>query len=427
MTMPGDDMYRLMAELYPLCRSITGEGLRQTLRVLGRSIPLQLKEVASGTPVLDWTVPKEWNIRDAYVKSSRGERVVDFATHNLHVMSYSVPVKTRMSLADLKLRLFSLPDHPDWIPYRTSYYKEDWAFCISHKQLLALEDDIYEVCIDSRLEHGSLTYGECYLAGESTEEVLVSTHACHPSLANDNLSGLAVATFLARCLSTMPRRYSYRFLFVPGTIGAITWLALNESVLHRIKHGLVVTGVGDAGHITYKKSRRGNADIDRAVLHVLKHSGSPYEIQEFIPYGYDERQYCSPGFNLPVGCLMRTPFGQYPQYHTSADNLDLVQPQLLADSLNTCVQIVDVLEHDRRFLNLKPKAEPQLGRRGLYDAIGGQSDTKQLQLALLWVLNLSDGQSSLLDIAARADLPFDVVLRAATRLATAGLLEELDV
>lgn len=425
LTTSGTDMYRLMAELYPVCRSITGEGLRQTLRVLGQLIPLQVTEVASGTQVFDWTVPKEWNIRDAYVKSSRGERVVDFAAHNLHVMSYSVPIHTRMSLVDLKPRLLSLPNHPDWIPYRTSYYREDWAFCLTHKQLLALKDDNYEVCIDSSLEQGSLTYGECYLPGKSSEEVLISTHTCHPSLANDNLSGIAVAAFLARHLGGRTRHYSYRFLFIPGTIGAVTWLALNESALPRIRHGLVITGVGDGGHTTYKKSRRGDADIDRAAEHVLKHSGSPYEIQDFIPYGYDERQYCSPGFNLPVGCMMRTPFGRYPQYHTSADNLDLVQPRSLSDSLSKCAQIVDVLEHDRRFLNLNPKAEPQLGKRGLYETIGGESDTKVFQLALLWVLNLSDGGSSLLDIAARADLPFDVVRRAAGKLVTAGLLEEL--
>jgi aminopeptidase-like protein len=425
LTQCGGDMYRLMAQLYPLCRSITGDGLRQTLTLLGEAIPIQLKEVSSGTQVFDWTVPKEWNIRDAYVKSSGGERVVDFTAHNLHVMSYSVPVNTRMSLTELQARLYSLPDHPDWIPYRTSYYKEDWAFCVSHKQLVALEDDIYEVYIDSQLEQGSLTYGECYLPGENSEEVLISTHVCHPSLANDNLSGIAVATFLAQRLRKATRRYSYRFLFIPGTIGAITWLALNESVLPRIKNGLVITGVGDAGHTTYKKSRRGDAEIDRAVLHVLKHSGAPYEIQEFIPYGYDERQYCSPGLNLPVGCLMRTPFGRYPEYHTSADNLEFVRPESLADSLSTCIQILDILESNRRFLNLNPKCEPQLGRRGLYDVVGGQSDTKMLQLALLWVLNLSDGGATLLDIAAKADLPFDVIRRAAEKLAAADLLKEL--
>ena len=418
-------MHRLMAELYPICRSITGDGLRETLRIISRYVPLQLHEIPSGKRVLDWTVPKEWNIRDAYVKDSRGERVVDFRKHNLHVMSYSVPVHATMPLAELRSHLVSVPEHPDWIPYRTSYYREDWAFCLSEKQLRALEDDTYEVCIDSSLEDGSLTYAECYLPGESDDEVLISAHACHPSLANDNLSGLSVATFLARELSRRPRRYSYRFLFIPGTIGSIAWLALNEVGLPRVKHGLVITGVGDSGHTTYKKSRRGDAGIDRAVQHVLKHSGSPYEVQEFIPYGYDERQYCSPAFNLPVGCFARTPFGRYPEYHTSADNLDFVRPQSLADSFDKCVRVVDVLEHDRRYLNLSPKGEPHLGRRGLYGSVGGQSDAKTFQLALLWVLNYSDGESTLLDIAERAGLPFEVIRSAAEALERVDLLKAL--
>ncbi len=418
-------MHRLMAELYPICRSITGDGLRETLRIIARYIPLQLHEVPSGTRVLDWAVPREWNIRDAYVKDGRGERVIDFRTHNLHVMSYSVPVRATMSLADLKPHLVSLPEHPDWIPYRTSYYREDWAFCLSHNQLLALEDGTYEVCIDSSLEDGSLTYAECYLPGESDDEVLISAHACHPSLANDNLSGLSVATFLAQHLSRTPRRYSYRFLFIPGTIGSIAWLALNEAVLPRLKHGLVVTGAGDSGHTTYKKTRRGNAEIDRAVQHVLGHSGLPHEVQEFIPYGYDERQYCSPGFNLPVGCFARTPFGRYPEYHTSADNLDFVRPQSLADSFDKCVRVIDVLERNRRYLNLSPKGEPHLGRRGLYGSVGGQSDSKTFQLALLWVLNYSDGDSALLDIAERAELPFEVIRSAAEALERVGLLKAL--
>jgi aminopeptidase-like protein len=289
-----------------------------------------------------------------------------------------------------------------------------------------MKDDLYEVCIESSLEDGSLTYGECILPGESSDETLISVHACHPSLANDNLSGLAVAAFLAKHLSLRPRRYSYRFLFIPGTIGSITWLAMNAAVLPRLKHGLVIAGVGDSGRrTTYKKTRRGDAEIDRAAQHVLKHSGSPYEIQEFTPYGYDERQYCSPGFNLPVGCLARTPYGRYPEYHTSADNLDLVHPASLADSFDKCVRILDLLERNRRYVNLSPKGEPHLGRRGLYDSVGGQSDGKTFQLALLWVLNLSDGSAALLDIAERADLPFDVICAAADALACVGLLEEL--
>jgi len=326
-------MYGLIAELYPICRSITGDGLRQTLRQLQSRIPLELREVPTGTQVFDWAVPKEWNVREAYVKNSRDQRVIDFQKSNLHIVNYSMPVNRRMSLAELKGHLFTLPEHPDWVPYRTSYYKESWGFCLTQRELEALKDEEYEVFIDSSLEAGHLTYGECFLPGESGDEVLISTHVCHPSLCNDNLSGIALSVALAQTIASVPHRYSYRFLFIPGTIGAITWLARNEDKLGFIKHGLVLTGIGDSGNLHYKKSRRGTAEIDRAFAHVLQHSGKQHRILEFSPYGYDERQYCSPGINLPVGRLSRTPHGTFPEYHTSADNLEFVHPDQLADAL----------------------------------------------------------------------------------------------
>ena len=420
----GHEMHQLMAELYPICRSITGNGFRETLTILQRYIALEKHEVPSGTQVFDWTVPKEWNIRDAYVKNRQGERVIDFQKSNLHVLNYSVPVKATMSLAELKPHLFSMPEHPDWIPYRTSYYAERWGFCVSHKQLLSLPNDDYEVCIESTLQDGQLTYGEFYLPGKSREEILFSCHACHPSLGNDNLSGIALTTFLAKHLNGAARRYSYRFLFIPGTIGSITWLSRNESKVANIKHGLVISCVGDAGHSTYKKSRRGDAEIDRAVAHVLKQSGQPYEVLDFSPYGYDERQYCSPGFDLPVGCFTRTPNGCYPEYHSSADDLEFVKPASLADSFAKCLAVLDVLEGNKTHTNVHPKCEPQLGRRGLYQTIGGHSDVRQFEMAMLWVLNLSDGRHSLLDIAERADLDFHLISRAADALAEKGLLRE---
>ena len=421
----GIDMHRLVAELYPICRSITGNGVRRTLDIIGRSIQLDIHEVPSGTPVFDWTVPPEWNIRDACVKNSNGDRIIDFQQCNLHVVNYSVPVQARMSRAELATHLFSLPDQPDVIPYRTTYYERNWGFCVSHRQLLALPDDEYDVSIDSSLEPGSLTYGECFLPGLVPDEILISCHVCHPSLCNDNLSGIALATYLARHLSTRPHRYSYRFLFIPGTIGAITWLALNEAGVSRIKHGVVLTGVGDAGKVTYKKSRRGDAEVDRVFVHVLRHSGDDFGVQEFSPYGYDERQYCSPGFDLPVGSLMRTPFGRYPEYHTSADNLDFVRPQFLADSFTKCAAGLAVLDANGRYVNQNPKCEPQLGRRGLYDAIGGRSDAKARQMAMLWVLNFSDGSQSLLDIAERAGTPFEAIREAADLLLEHRLLAEV--
>jgi aminopeptidase-like protein len=421
----GADMYRLISDLYPICRSITGNGFRETLEIIGKQIPLEVHEVPSGTQVFDWTVPQEWNIRDAYIKNSKGERVVDFRASNLHVVSYSGPVQARMSRAQLIEHLFSDPDHPDWIPYRTSYYNAAWGFCVSHRQLQDLLEGEYEVLIDSTLGPGHLTYGECFIKGKIPEEVLLSCHACHPSLCNDNLSGVALATFLARHLSSGQHRYSYRFLFIPGTIGSISWLALNEADVSRIRHGLVLTGVGDSGQVTYKKSRRGDAEVDRAAMHVLRHSGDEFGIEEFSPYGYDERQYCSPAFNLPVGCLMRTPHGRYPQYHSSADNLDFVKPAALADSFTKALAIISTLEGNARFLNVHGKGEPQLGRRGLYEAMGGGPEGKARQMALLWVLNQSDGSRSLLDIAEQSNIRFEAIREAADLLLQHGLLREI--
>jgi aminopeptidase-like protein len=420
----GVELHRLTADLYPICRSITGEGLRETLRAVGRLIPLTLREVPTGTQVFDWTVPKEWNIRDAYVKNSRGERVIDFQSSNLHVVNYSVPVRQKMQLAELKPHLFTLSDRPDWIPYRTSYYKEDWGFCLSQRQLELLPEDEYEVVIDSTLQAGCLTYGECFLQGELPDEIIVSTHCCHPSMCNDNLSGIAVAAFLAKHLSLRPRRYSYRFLFIPGTIGAITWLALNEEKISRIRHGLVLTGLGDSGKLHYKKSRRGDAEIDRAAAHVLHQAPYDHQILDFSPYGYDERQFCSPGINLPVGRLSRSPHGTFPEYHTSADNLDFVHPEKLKESFDACLQILNLLDRNGTFLNLNSKCEPQLGKRGLYAMVGGRADAGVREMAMLWVLNLSGGNHSLLDISERSSLSFDSICEAAEALQEKGLLRE---
>jgi aminopeptidase-like protein len=423
-TTVGEELHELVADLYPICRSITGDGLRETLRRIGAYVPLEVHEIPSGTQVFDWTVPREWNIRDAFVMDALGEKVIDFGACNLHVVGYSTPIRTRMPFAELKEHLATIPDHPDWIPYRTSYYREAWGFCLSHNSLLGLEDGEYEVCIDSTLEDGHLSYGEYYVPGEREDEVLISTHVCHPSLANDNLSGIAVATFLARAVTELPRRLSYRFLFVPGTIGAIAWLSTNQAGASRIKHGLVLTGVGDPGSPTYKRSRRGNADIDRAVEHVLARSGDDFQVIDFSPYGYDERQYCSPGFDLPVGCFMRTPWGRYPEYHTSADNLDFVRPDALADSLEKVLAALSVIDRNATYVSLNPYCEPQLGRRGLYRSAGGLKDESVRELALLWVLNLSDSRHSLLDIAERSGLEFDAVRAAADALLDSGLLEE---
>ncbi len=417
-------MYRFMEELYPICRSITGEGTRETLRRIARHIPIDINEVPTGTPAFDWIVPKEWNIRDAYIKNKAGVRVIDFRESNLHVLNYSTPFRGKVSLETLHNHLFTLPDQPDRIPYRTSYYKESWGFCTSQNQWEALQDPEYEVCIDADLKEGSLTYGECLVQGSTNEEVLLSCHICHPSLCNDNLSGIALATCLAMRIRKMKPRYSYRFLFIPGTIGAIVWLSRNENITPKIRHGLVIACVGDPGKPTYKKSRKGNAEIDRAVIHVLRSRGTDFSVREFTPFGYDERQFCSPGFDLPVGSLTRTPHGDYPEYHTSADDLDLVRPEKLVDTLSIYLDVIEILETNSVYVNLCQKCEPQLGRRGLYRALGGYPDAGKIEMALLWMLNMSDGRHSLLDIAERSKLAYREIYNAAKLLVKHDLMKE---
>jgi len=414
-------MHALVSELYPICRSITGDGVRRTLAIIGEHIPITTTEVPSGSPAFDWVVPREWNIRDAYIKNARGERVVDFQRSNLHVLNYSTPIDRQVPLAELRQHLFQDSAHPECIPYRTSYYAENWGFCVTRQQFESLNEPEYEVHIDSSLTDGSLTYGECVLPGTVGEEVLISCHVCHPSLANDNLSGITVAVHLAKWLQAQPRRLSYRLLFAPGTIGAITWLSRNREIASRIGHGLVLTCVGDPGSFHYKKSRRGDTEIDRAVVHLLKARGIAHEIRPFHPYGYDERQYCSPGFNLAVGCLMRSAWGEFPEYHTSADNVDFVTASALAETLDVCAGVVDVLERNATYRSLNPYCEPALGRRGLYRSTGGAGIGDE-NLARLWILNLADGNHTLLDVAERSGMPFALLADCANELEQHRLL-----
>jgi aminopeptidase-like protein len=422
----GDKMYELMEELYPICRSITGEGFRKSLRILKNLIPLEMNSIASGTQAFDWTVPNEWNIKDAYVENSKGERIIDFQKSNLHIVSYSIPVDRMMPLKEVQKHLHTIPEHPDWIPYRTSYYNQSWGFCLSHNDYIHLKEDDYYVVIDSTLKPGYLNYGELFISGQTDNEVLITTHACHPSLCNDNLSGISLTTYLAKYLVELPLRYSYRFLFIPGGIGSIVWLSRNEDKVSRIKHGLVVTCVGDSGSFTYKKTRQGNAEIDRAVLHLLQASGKEYQVKDFSPYGYDERNFGSPAFDLPVGSLTRSTYSQYPQYHSSADNFDLVNAENLSGSLEMYLRVINIIENNRTYLNLFPKGEVQLGRRGLYGKMGGLQNRPSFELPLLWVLNLSDGEHSLLDICERTELSFDKVQYAADILIKHDLLKELN-
>jgi aminopeptidase-like protein len=421
-------MLELMHELYPICRSLTGGGVRETLRIVSELLPLEINEVPTGTEIFDWTVPPEWNVRDAYIADANGRRIVDFCESNLHVVGYSIPMRATMTGRELEPMLHSLPDHPDWVPARTAYWAKTWGFCLSARRRAELEDDeLYEVVVDSTLEEGHLTYAECLLPGELEDEILLSTYICHPSLCNDNLSGIALLTFLGRALGERERRYSYRLLFSPGTIGPLAWLSRNLKVVSRVVAGLTVSCVGDPGPLHYKRSRRGHASVDRCAEHVLHHSRPGSIVEDFVPWGADERQFCSPGFDLPVGTLTRTPQGLFPEYHTSADDFALVRSESLVDSLETALEILAVLEHDRTYRNLKPYGEPQLGSRGLYREIsdGAPREEEIVQRARLWVLNQSDGSRSLLDVAERADLPFAAVSAAAAELIAAGLLEEV--
>lgn len=422
----GDEggMYELLQRLFPICRSITGEGLRQSLNILQGFVPLQLIEVPTGTQVYDWTVPQEWNVRQAWVRDERGNKVIDFQNHNLHLINYSRPIHTRLSLTDLRPHLHSLPSTPDAIPYRTSYYQEQWGFCLSQQQLDALEEGQYEVFIDATLSQGAMTLGELHIPGESQDEVLFSSHICHPSLANDNLSGVVVAVMLARHILSLPaRRFSYRFLWMPGTIGAIAWLAMHEHIVPRIRYGLVLSGLGDMGEFHYKQSRRGNASTDQVMAYVLNAKGYGKNILPFSPYGYDERQYCSPGLNLPMGCFSRSVWGTYPQYHTSHDNIHFVRPLALQESLETLVQVVEVIEGNYVPINVVPKCEPQLGKRGLYDSLTDSTD----RMSLLWLLNLSDGSQTLLDIAQKTGIEFQKLLVLGELLGRHTLLEKRNI
>ena len=413
--------------LFPVCRSITGDGLRQTLQYIKDFVPLMITEVASGTPVLDWTVPPEWLVRHAQITTLDGVSVVNFERNNLHLMQYSEGVNAVLSREDLDKHLHSLPGQPDLVPYRTSYYARTWGFCLSHRARELLAEPAYRVVIDTTIRPGIMNYGELLLPGETDDEVLISAHCCHPSLANDNLSGIAVAIELARYLQMRHRRLSYRFLFAPGTIGAIAWLHFNRQTVSKIRHGLVLACLGDDGRPSYKKSRRGTALIDRYMEHILHSEGHGDRVLPFEPIGYDERQFCSPGFNLPVGCFSRSPAGTFPEYHTSADNLDFVKPSALSDSLRLVKRVVDIIENDEKWRNLSPYGEPRFGPRGLYatpDSSGNAGGFDQM--ALMWVLNLSDGNHSLFDIAERSGKAIPSILAAAQRLREAGLLERVE-
>jgi aminopeptidase-like protein len=411
----------LVRQMYPLCRSLTGNGVRATLDLIEDWVPLQRLEIPTGTALFDWEVPREWNIRDAYIADASGRRVVDFHSHNLHVVNYSCPVRTTLTLDELQPHLHSLPDQPDRIPYRTTYWREQWGFCLRHRDRERLAPGSYEVVVDSTLAPGSMTLAEVAIPGSGAEEAIVYTHTCHPSLANDNLTGIVVAAALARAMQGETPRLTWRFVFGPGTLGSLAWLAGNERRLPRLRCGLTLGLLGDPAPLTYKRSRRGDTVTDRTSAYVLGLHERPTRVVDFEPYGYDERQFCSPGFDLPIGRLSRAQHGEYAEYHTSADDLSIVEQERLAESIAVAARLVATLDANRALFNLAPKGEPRLGKRGLYGAVGGRTPA-QFEQALLWLLNLSDGRHDLVAIAARSKLPFALIDGAATALCEAGLL-----
>jgi aminopeptidase-like protein len=425
-TRGGDDrLWRLVEDLYPLHRAVTGPGVRATLARVRAEIPIEIHEIPSGTPVLDWTVPDEWSVREAWIKAPDGRRFADIAECNLHLMSYSRPVHCRLGRAELDQHLHSLPDRPSAIPFKASVLGNSWGFCLTHDERASLVDGEYEVLVDATLEPGSLTYGELVIPGSTTDEVLLATHVCHPSMANDNVSGIAVLTELARRLAARRRKFTYRLLFIPGTFGSITWLATHRDVVPRVRHGLVLTGLGDAAPLNYKQSRRGVTDIDRAAAMVFRERDAGDRCIPFSPYGYDERQFCSPGFDLAVGRLSRSLHGEFPEYHTNNDNLSFISDAQLRDSIDAAERILDTLEANRTMMNLAPEGEPQLGKRGLFTTLGGGIDAKSFEIALLWLLSDSDGSKDLVAIAEHCRFPYAQLVHAAEALESAGLLKEI--
>ena len=400
----GKEMYELLEYLFPINRSISGNGVRETLRIIQDQIPLNIYEVPSGTEVFDWVVPKEWNVKDAYVRDESGNKIIDFKRNNLHLVGYSVPVNKYVTLSELDKHLYSLPEQPEAIPYVTSYYKERWGFCISQKQRENLKDGKYEVVIDSELKDGSLTYGELIIPGRSDEEIFLSTYVCHPSMANNELSGPVLATFLAKWIMSEPRRYTYRIIFIPETIGSIMYLSKNlDHLKQNVISGFNITCVGDDGPYSYLPTRNGSTYADKVALNTLA-----FEHPDFIEYTYldrgsDERQYNSPGVDLPVCTIMRSKYGTYPEYHTSLDNLDFVSPDGLSGTLETFKKCLKTMEENKKY-QIKCLGEPQLGKRGLYPTIGTKSSSLEVK-DIMNFISYADGDHDLIDISNKINVP----------------------
>lgn len=424
----GEEMHELCQELFPICRSITGDGFRQSLAILQEHAPgMKTIEVPTGTRCFDWEVPKEWNIKDAYIVTPSGKKICDFKKSNLHVVGYSTPINKVIDYDELQNHLYSLPEQPEAIPYVTSYYKERWGFCITHEEREQLTPGEYQVFIDSELKNGSLTYGELIIPGRSEKEIFISSYLCHPSMANNELSGPVVATFIAKWISELEnRKYTYRIIIIPETIGSITYLSRNhESLINNVVAGFNVTCIGDDRAYSYLPSRQGNTFSDKAALHVLKHMQPKYVSYSFLDRGSDERQYCSPGIDLPVCSIMRTKYGCYPEYHTSLDDLNLVTPTGLFGGYEVLTRAIECLEIDELLSSTVP-CEPQLGKRGLYPTISTKSSGSQVRNMMNY-LAYCDGSLSSLEIAEKINSPLWELKKTILKLKKEGVLKTVEV
>jgi aminopeptidase-like protein len=424
----GVGMHALMAELFPICRSLTGPGLRQTLARLAEIVPYTLNEISSGTQCFDWTVPPEWSIRDAWVENSAGERVIDFRVNNLHVVGYSEPVDQILPLSELRKHLHTLPELPNAIPYVTSYYSRYWGFCLSQENLDRLVDGEYRAVVDATLDgNGSMTYADLLIPGSSSEEILLSTYACHPSMANNELSGPVLTTWLAQYIMALPeRRYSFRIVIVPETIGSIAYISRHlETLQKNVVAGYVVTCVGGPDQATFLESRTGDTLADRAALHILNSLDEPFKHWTYARRASDERQYCSPVVELPVASVMRSKYHDYPEYHTSLDDLNFVRPEHLQASYDLYVDIIQTLETNRRYKTTVP-CEPQLGPRGLYPNLGDRTHQEADLHERMALLAYADGQTDLIDIAERNGTTVPRLAPHVQVLMDHGLLEETE-
>ena len=420
----GDKIYELCEILFPICRSITGKGTKKTLEIIKTYIPdLNIKNVQSGTKCYDWKIPLEWNINDAYVKDESGKRLIDFNKSNLHVVGYSSPINAVISYSDLINHIYTLPDYPDAIPYVTSYYKEHWGFCMEHRQMLKLKKDIkYEVCIDSSLKKGLMNYGEMLIKGKSSKEILLSSYICHPSMANNELSGPTVLTFIVQWLKSLDLNYSYRVVFLPETIGSIYYISKHLKTLKKnVVGGFVLTCMGDNRTFSYLPSRYGNTLSDRVAKNVLKHLYPNYESYSFLDRGSDERQYCSPGVDLPICSIMRTKYHEYPEYHTSKDDLSLISSKGLFGGYQAIYKAIQIFENNRIY-NSRFLCEPQLGKRNLYPNLGTINAFKTIKKRMD-LLTYSDGKNDLLEISEILNIPFIEIYEEALILQENGLLE----